>query len=344
MSDSKIPPAGDESDSDVIEFVPFEADVVSSGSMLNPSSASMKTEAAAVLDNEIIAPVEPERSPAFKELAHPKLPRLERENRARLAMQTPNRLFFYWSTGANPFQTLDRALGGRATDYTLILKLADLKRGTEEIQAIEAEGSWWFDVEADGEYRAEIGFYSTSRPYVRVMYSNVVETPRKSPSPHSADEAEWRVSSDRFAKVLHLSGFKQDAFDVAIAGDDAAGTDAVTRQAFTGMIGSDSGTADDIPADEIRYALLAIAAGATLESLKFRVGARLFALLQANFAKFTAETAMQTVRDHFDVEAGEILEEEELTAVYGSSRLNFPRTLKRRFPNKLEPVSSYSSR
>ena len=66
-------------------------------------------------------------SRAFLELAEPKLPELTRENRARLLMQSPTRLYFYWSVGKNPFHTLNRAIGGGTGSYTLVLKLIDLK-------------------------------------------------------------------------------------------------------------------------------------------------------------------------------------------------------------------------
>jgi hypothetical protein len=344
MSDSKITAENSEIESDVIEFMPGEVGSVSSGALSSGTSPVAKIDERVEAKPAKTAGDSEDRSPAFKELAEPKLPKLERENRARLAMQTPTRLFFYWSTGANPFQTLGRALHDQAPNYSLVLKLTDLKRDTEEIHPIEQEGSWWFNVEADGEYRAEIGFYSPSRPYVRIMYSNTVQTPRKSPSTHAAGEAEWRVSSDRFARVLNVAGFKQDAFDVALAGDDPAAAENVARQAFAGLVGADGATADHILAEEIRYALLSLAAGATLESLRFRVGARLFALLQANFGKLTAENALATVREHFGVEADEVLEEETLSAVYGSSSVHFPRTLKRRFPNKFETISSHTFR
>jgi hypothetical protein len=175
-----------------------------------------------------------------------------------------------------------------------------------------------------------------------MMYSNVVQTPRKSPSPHTAEQAEWRVSSDRFAKVLDVAGFKQDAFDVALSGDEPAAVDALTRKAFKSLIGPGAASAENVLADEIRYALLAIASGAALESLRFRISARLYAVLQTNFAKLSAANALETVQRHFGVEADEVMEEETLTAVYGSSRVNFPRTLKRRFPQKFEPLSSHS--
>ncbi|HMJ09604.1 MAG TPA: DUF4912 domain-containing protein [Pyrinomonadaceae bacterium] len=328
---------------DILEFVPDELAAVSSGALHQQVERS--ADVADVIAKGSEAPAGgPQRSAAFKELSIPKLPPLERENRARLLMQTPTRIFFYWSTGSNPFQTLGRALPGQAANYSLILKLADLKRGIEEIHQIDAEGTWWFDVEADGEYRAEIGFYSPSRPFVRIMYSNTVETPRKSPSPHTAEEAEWRVSSDRFAKVLDVAGFKQDAFDVAIAGDDLAASDLSARRAFAGFIGHEDRAVEEISADELRYALLALAAGITLEGLRFRIGARLFALLQANAEKLNAANAMTTVRENFGVETDEFFEEESLSAVYGASLVNFPRTLKRRsgFPGKFEPLSSHS--
>ena len=53
-----------------------------------------------------------ELSPVMKELASVELPKLEKENRARLQMQSPTKLFFYWSTKGNPFQMLNRSFGG----------------------------------------------------------------------------------------------------------------------------------------------------------------------------------------------------------------------------------------
>src|SRR5688572_203273 len=60
-----------------------------------------------------------ERSPECLELSLPKLPSLNKGNLARLLMQSPNRLYFYWSIGKNPFHTLNRALG-QAGNYTLV--------------------------------------------------------------------------------------------------------------------------------------------------------------------------------------------------------------------------------
>ena len=92
-----------------------------------------------------------EVSPVFKALAEPALPVLEHENRARLLMQSPTKLYFYWTVKENPYHLLREAFGSDTGSYTLVLKLTDLKHDTERILPAEAEGNNWFDVEPDGE-------------------------------------------------------------------------------------------------------------------------------------------------------------------------------------------------
>ncbi|MGQ0542180.1 MAG: DUF4912 domain-containing protein [Blastocatellia bacterium] len=344
MAEKKIAKTGAKikvTDEDVVEFVLDEFLPVSSGEMIQAEFAEARTS----VPETVIEDDEAELSPVFKELRAPKLPELTRENRARLQMQSPNRLFFYWSVNPNPFQTLNRALGNETGSYTLALKLIDLKRDREELHAVDTEGSWWFSVDADSKYRAEIGFFAPNRPYVRILYSNTVETPRKSPSPRAATSADWTVSSNKFAKVLDVAGFSQDAFEVAMAGDDAVCADAATYSAYAKLFGRDAIGFETIDAEELRYALLAIAAGATLESLRWRVSASLFSLLQQNIGAITAANAMNVLRDEFGVEADEIVEEESGATVFGASLVNVPRVLRtwRTLP-KFESVSSHSYR
>ncbi len=124
-----------------------------------------------------IAAAEPkvELSPAFVALAAPTLPELKRENRARLQMQTPTRLYFYWSVRNNPWAMLRDVFGDDLGSYSLVLKLIDTTTGYEEIHLTEAEGNYWFNVEPSRSYRAEIGFYAPNRPYFRILHSNTVE-------------------------------------------------------------------------------------------------------------------------------------------------------------------------
>jgi hypothetical protein len=318
----------------------FQADeLTSSGRPLKPVDDVETTTAPATLTSSTTLE---EMPPVFRELADPKLPELRHENRARLQMQSPNRLFFYWSVGTNPFQKLNKALGAKTASYSLVLKLVDLRRDTEQIHPIDAEGSWWFDVEADGEYQAEIGFYAPNRPYVRALFSNTVETPRKSPSPRVDTEADWSITSEKFAQVLEVAGFTEDAFDVVLAGDDSESAETATHSALSDLTGVTSAESlSDIAGDEIRYALLLLASGVSLEGLRWKISPALFALLEKYAAALSSEKAFGVLKDHFDIEADEITEEEFGPAVFGASSINFPRRLKtRRTLPKLQPVSS----
>jgi hypothetical protein len=285
-----------------------------------------------------------EMPPVFRELAEPKLPQLTHETRARLLMQTPNRIFFYWSIGSHPFQKLSRALGPHVESYSLVVRLLNITRDSEEIHRVDAEGSWWFSVEADTEYRAEVGFYAPNRPFVRALYSNTIVTPRKNPSPRMDTEADWSISNDRFAKVLEVAGFTQDAFEVAIAGDDVDVADATTHAAFSDLIDEPDFDTTGVPYDELRSAMLLLASGLSLDQMRWRVSPSLFALLQKYAAMLSAEKALDVLQKRFDVQASEITEEELGPAVHGVSSIHFPRRLKtKRTLPRLESVSSPSS-
>ncbi|MBC7900989.1 MAG: DUF4912 domain-containing protein [Saprospiraceae bacterium] len=325
-----------------IEFVLDEFAGISSESMVRGADRSFDLDqpnkaAAAELENETVSPV-------FRELADPKLPELSRENRARLLMQSPTQLFFYWSVKNNPFQTLDRALGGKTSSYMLVAKLINLKNSREDIHPVEAEGSFWFNVDANSEYQAEIGLYAPNRPYIRIMFSNKVETPRKAPSPRPASSSEWTVSADKFAQVLDVAGFTQDAFDVAIAGDDLNASGRATEAAFSRFIGPTERGIKGIEHEEMRFAMLALASGVPLEYLRWRISPSLFTILQENSSKLSGENALAALQEQFSFEAGDIIEEEMFSpAVFGASLINFPRSLKRRQDRSLAKFTSISS-
>ena len=323
-------------ESEFIEFTPGESGPISSAERIQtePNTASVPL--------GVLAGADEAMSPVFRELATAALPALPKENRARLQMQSPNRLFFYWSLSNNPFQTLNRALGPQTGSYILVLKLVDLRRESEEIRPAEANGSWWFDVQPDGDYRAEIGFYAPNRPFVRILFSNSVHTPRQSPSPRSADTAEWSVSADRFSRVLNAAGFARDAFDVAMTGDDEATSEHLTRTAFARLAGPGEGL-ERVEASEIRFVMLALASGMTLKSLRGKISQRLYKFLQANSERISGHRVLGVLKDEFGIEAGEIDSEESGAAVFGASLVNFPRVLRKRRVDFAgpSPLSSY---
>jgi len=292
-----------------------------------------------------LAAAEPkvELSPVFKALAEPALPELKRENRARLMMQTPTELYFYWTVRENPFHLLRKAFGNDTGSYTLALKLTELNTGEEEIHPADAEGTWWFNVAPNGRYQAEVGFYAPNRPYFRIIYSNTIETPRRSPSPHRADEAVWTVSANKFAEVLDVAGFTHDAVDVAMAGDDHLAAESAAHNALSRLADSEGRDLSGITGEDIRYVLRALAAGSLLEDLRHSIGPKLFAVLSENAGKLSSRNAKAALSDQYGVDESEYSEEVLGSAVYGASLVNFPRTLKPRHPDtKFSPLGSHN--
>jgi len=309
------------------------------------TARTAKKAANPVLDaTAALAAAEPkvELSPVFKALAEPALPELKRENRARLMMQTPTELYFYWTVRENPFQLLRQAFGSDTGSYTLAVKLTELNSGEEEIHPVEAEGTWWFNVSPNGKYQAEIGFYAPNRPYFRIIFSNTVETPRRSPSPHRAEEAVWTVSANKFAEVLDVAGFTHDAVDVAMAGDDHLAAESAAHNALSRFADPKARDLSGITGEDIRYVLRALAAGSLLQDLRHSIGPKLFAVLSENADKLSSGNAMAALSDQYGIDESEYSEDVVGSAVYGASLVNFPRTLKRRPDAKFSPVGSHN--
>src|SRR5437764_1386495 len=106
----------------------------SSSNVRKPSSESPGQE----------APEPPTLIGAAARLAPIELPKLQKDNRARLQMQTPNRLYFYWSLKHDPYSTLNKAVAGGTGGYQLVLKLVNLTHELEEFHPVETFGNYWF--------------------------------------------------------------------------------------------------------------------------------------------------------------------------------------------------------
>ena len=292
-----------------------------------------------------------ELSPIFKALAEPRLPSLPSENRAYLQMQSPNRIFFYWSIKGNPYETLYKGLGNRAENYQLIVKLVNLTNNSEEFHPVETSGSWWFNVQSNSSYRAEVGFLAPNRPFIRLVFSNTLETPRSNPSPNRAFTT-FTVSANQFAEVLEAAGFTQDAFDVYLAGDDANFADNATQKAYEKISGEEKVDFTGISLNELRYILFTLASGVSLVTLRDRVSSEVFSFLAtlANESpeSLNAEKIILALEEFFGINfAEEEIDEEYFSgAVYGASLVNFPKGVRkhksRYAPNKWElaPLSS----
>lgn len=283
-----------------------------------------------------------EKSPVFRELAAPKLPDLQPENRAWLQMQSPTRIFLYWSLKTNPFETLQKVFGGKNAGYALSVKLQNLNDNTEKTYPLAPYGSAWFDVESDAKYRAAVGLFAASRPFIRLVFSNTIETPRLAPSPRLDWLPQFAVNSERFAEVLDVSGYKQDAFEIALAGDDLEAGNRATFNAFEQLTGeSDLG----IKASELRLVLFALASKVALDDLRGQISTKLFAYLEKltekNAARLSSEKILAALEENFGLESLETEDEQgEISySAVGASLINF-KIFPKKFWKKFMPVSS----
>ena len=292
-----------------------------------------------------------ESDPIFDELSAPKLPAISKEDRARLQMQSPNRIHFYWSFKENPYKVLSRIFGDQ-TNYQLVAKLHNQTRDREEIFPIDSAGTAWFDVDADASYRVEIGFYAVSRPFVRLLFSNTLHTPRKNPSPRQDYSEYFAVNAAQFAKVLDSSGYSQDAHEVALAGDDIEAADRATETAFRQIFDQPETDFNTGDLNELRFVLLALASGHALEDLRGHVSPTLFDFLQKRRAELDSDKAFAALRENFGIggevefddydEYGEYdryIEDTNRAPVFGFSAVNFPRDLQLRPRRKKRPLT-----
>ncbi|MBA2379159.1 MAG: hypothetical protein H0V76_06260, partial [Blastocatellia bacterium] len=120
----------------------------------------------------------------------------------------------------------------------------------------------------------------------------------------------------------------QDAFDVAVAGDDhtQATETAVTAMAeFTQLSPS---RFEGINPNELRHSLFSFAAGATLEDIRFQITPRLFSILQEEPTRLHQEAAVAAAKKEFNVDTSDLEGEEFGPAFLGSSSMHSPRKLR----------------
>lgn len=140
---------------------------------------------------------------------------------ARLLVQSPRRLYLYWSFARDPRATLRRAFGGLADRFEIAARLVDQESGDAETIPVARVQSLWLDAAPGRAYRAEIGFAAEGLPFVRVLESDAVETPPDAISRATDDDETFRTHSQDFARLLAASGFVEHARAVEATDDGA---------------------------------------------------------------------------------------------------------------------------
>jgi hypothetical protein len=154
------------------------------------------------------------------------LPLVLKRDSIQLLLQSPNKLFLYWSFATDPRATLRRAFGELAAHYRLAVRLVKVESGEEFVLDAPGERMQWFEVYPRHVYRADVGFQAANRPFVRLLSSKEVRTPPDSAS-HLSDAArEFQVKPEEFARHLRGAGYESYARGL----ENVAGVDDINPQ------------------------------------------------------------------------------------------------------------------
>lgn len=218
-----------------------------------------------VSSEQFVAPPEPQAAVVGDKLAalsaDEPLPEAYRVDRIRLLAQSPRKLHLYWEFSSDPFETLRRAFGQQAAAlYTLVVRLTNTETGEASWHAAAPSRSQWFNVQPDKSYRAEVGFFTQGRAFIRLLSSTVTRTPRASVASKASTVEEFRVSPQEFAHVLDESGYASDALEVSLEAVDIATGDGATR-AIAEQLGGHLMRISSTDIAELRSLLAALALG-----------------------------------------------------------------------------------
>jgi hypothetical protein len=158
-------------------------------------------------------------APAPDALDDPR-PVLPKRDFIQLLLQSPHRLYLYWTFARDPRATLREAFGELAAHYRLAVRLVKVESGEEFLLDADGERAQWLEVYPRHVYRAEVGFHAAGRPFVRLLSSNTVSTPPDRASHLSDTEQEFQLGADEFAQLLGGAGYERYARGLA---DDDAG-------------------------------------------------------------------------------------------------------------------------
>lgn len=148
---------------------------------------------------------------ATGEVEADELPAPASRDSIQLFAQSPAQLFLHWSHAADPTAALREAFADAAAHYRLAVRLADFTAATEQLFTASPGHAQWLDAEPDHAYRAEVGFHAEGFPFITVLTSPVVHTPRAAVSTAADHAPEFHITHEDFSRLLEHIGYPPEA-------------------------------------------------------------------------------------------------------------------------------------
>jgi hypothetical protein len=124
----------------------------------------------------------------------------------RALVQDPFRVYVYWNLRSDPFAKLRRIFSPeQVAEFRLVLRLIDETTRVTVLFPVPYTREYWFDVFPGRRYRIELGLQSRRAGYIKLLGSQVVETPRGGPSEVSAEDPAFAIEADDYLTVLRES-------------------------------------------------------------------------------------------------------------------------------------------
>lgn len=143
------------------------------------------------------------------------LPETAGRDSIQLFAQSPHKLFVHWSHAGDPFAALREAFGDAASHYRLVVRLSDLTDDSAQTDDASPERAQWLAALPDRDYRADIGFHADDLPFVTLLSSPTVHTPRAAVSPNADTEPQFHIAPDDFSRLLEHTGYDANALQQA---------------------------------------------------------------------------------------------------------------------------------
>ncbi len=230
-------------------------------------------------------------------------------DRIRLQAQSPRKLYLYWGLSGNPYSTLERALGMQSARYSLVLRVVNTANDEQTFHLASPTKSQWFNVEPEQAYRVDLGLYAPGRAFIRLLSSNVAETPRDGVSRSADPSNEWGVSNAQFARILDEAGYVSDALEVTLEALDEATDDSATRAVAEAFGGGSVPSMTEEELIEMRRLLAAIALGASFTMVTETASPALaewFAKAEQSGEKADASQLVEILRSLLGIEMTQI--------------------------------------
>lgn len=263
------------------------------------------------------------------------LPESYSGDRIRLFAQSPGRLYVYWGLARDPYATLARAFGPGAERYSLVIRLVNTDSGEGVLHLASPTKSQWLDAHPGSPYRVDLGLYAQGRAFIRLLSSEVVETPRSGVARSADASPAWKISAEKFARVLDEAGYVSDALEVTLEAVDDMTNAAATRNIAGALNAAEVPGMAEEEIMEMRRLLVALAFGARFDTLRSVLSPALadwLSRVDAQSELVNSDRLVEILRSMFGIEMsrlpGDSPAEQAIRratrAIVGASEINLP--------------------